>query len=165
MTSKWRALVDHEQIRRWAKERGAQPSTVRRTPEDDSAGTIRLDFPGSSGQGSLEEISWDEWFRHFDENDLALIVEDEMANGQSHNFNKLVARENLEDYSDQISTRGANKKASSRMLTTVRSRKTSDQRSPKATGSSKRTTVKKRPNREQPSERSTSGHKPRRKAA
>lgn len=88
-----------------------------------------------------------------------------MANGQSHNSHKLVARDNLEDYSDQISTRGANQKASSRMLTATRSTKTSDHRSRKAAGSSKPTTVKKRRNREQHSERIASGHKPRRKVA
>lgn len=150
MTSKWRTLVDHEEIRHWAKERGAKPSTARRTHEDDSVGIIRLDFPGSCDLGSLEEISWDEWFEDFDENDLALIVRDEMANGQSSNFHKLVARENLEDYSNQNSTPGTKKKASSGTLTAARSSKTSGQRSRKAAASSKR---------------KTSAHKPRRKAA
>ena len=54
---------------------------------------IRLDFPGYSGRDSLQEISWEEWFTQFDENKLALIVQEETADGQRSNFNKLVSRD------------------------------------------------------------------------
>lgn len=57
---------------------------------------IRLDFPGYSGGDSLQPISWDEWFKSFDENDLALLVQDRTAEGEPSNFNKLVARETAE---------------------------------------------------------------------
>lgn len=54
---------------------------------------IRLDFPGFSGARSLEHIDWDEWFRAFDENKLALLVQETRAGGGRSNFNKLIARE------------------------------------------------------------------------
>lgn len=57
---------------------------------------IRLDFPGFSGENSLEEISWDEWFQKFDEQGLALLFQDTTARGEKSNFNKLVARETAE---------------------------------------------------------------------
>jgi hypothetical protein len=57
---------------------------------------IRLDFPGYSGGESLEEISWDEFFEKFDEQGLALLVQDSTARGQKSNFNKLIARETAE---------------------------------------------------------------------
>jgi hypothetical protein len=53
---------------------------------------IRLDFPGYSGGSSLEEISWDEWFEAFDENNLALVYQNETSKGEKSNFNKLVGR-------------------------------------------------------------------------
>ncbi len=53
---------------------------------------IRLDFPGYSGEESLEQISWDEWFEKFDERDLALMVQETTSRGQKSNFNKLVSR-------------------------------------------------------------------------
>ena len=87
-------LVDHDEIRRWAEERNAQPASVRGTGGSDDPGMIRLDFPGFSGADSLEHIDWEVWFRAFDENKLALIVQDTTARGQRSNFNKLVAREN-----------------------------------------------------------------------
>jgi hypothetical protein len=85
-------LTDHEEIRRWAEERGATPSCVIGTGGGGDTGMIRLDFPGYSGEGSLQEISWDEWFQKFDENNLALMVQEKTARGQKSNFNKLVKR-------------------------------------------------------------------------
>jgi hypothetical protein len=88
-----RPLTDHNEIRRWAEERGAHPACVRGTRSSDDIGLIRLDFPGYSGEGKLEEISWDEWFEKFDQSGLALLIQDETARGQRSNFNKLVSRE------------------------------------------------------------------------
>jgi hypothetical protein len=85
--------TDHDQIRRWAEERGAQPACVRGTGKRGDTGMIRLDFPGYSGARSLEHISWDDWFKAFDENGLALLHQDKTARGQKSNFNKLISRE------------------------------------------------------------------------
>jgi len=89
--------MDHEEIRQWAEDRGAIPSCVRGTGGGEDVGMIRLDFPGYSGENSLEEISWDEWFQKFDESDLALMVQEKTARGQKSNFNKLVKRETAEE--------------------------------------------------------------------
>lgn len=66
---------------------------MRGTDGGEDVGMIRLDFPGFSGEGSLEVIEWDEWFQKFDDSGLALLVQDETAGGQRSNFNKLVSRE------------------------------------------------------------------------
>lgn len=99
------ATTDHKEIRQWAEARGARPACVRGTGSDGDVGMIRLDFPGFSGEESLEEISWDDWFRSFDENGLALLHQETTAGGQKSNFNKLVARETAEGR--QRSRRGA----------------------------------------------------------
>ncbi len=91
--TKTRVLTDHEEIRRWAEERNAQPARVKGTGGDGDVGMIRLDFPGYTGEESLEPINWDEWFRKFDESNLALLVQDETARGERSNFNKLIGRE------------------------------------------------------------------------
>ena len=85
--------TDHDDIRNWAEERGASPACVKRTGRDGDVGMIRLDFPGFSGEGSLETISWDEWFEAFDKNGLALLYQASTAKGQKSNFNKLISRE------------------------------------------------------------------------
>ena len=85
-------ITDHDEIRDWAEERGARPACVKGTGGKNDTGMIRLDFPGYSGSESLQPISWDDWFRQFDENNLALIVQDTTSRGQQSNFNKLVKR-------------------------------------------------------------------------
>ena len=86
--------TDHDEIRRWAEERGGKPAQVKRTAgEGDEVGIIRIDFPGYSGGDSLEEISWDEWFDKFDAQGLALIYQEKTESGEQNNFNKLVSRD------------------------------------------------------------------------
>jgi len=82
---KSRTLVDHDDIRRWAEERGGKPTRVK--------GVIRIDFPGYAGEGKLEAIDWDDWFEKFDDSRLSIIVQDRTAGGQLSRFNKLVSRE------------------------------------------------------------------------
>ena len=86
-------LTDHQRIKEWAETRQAKPACVRGTGDKGDLGMIRLDFPGYSGGDSLEEITWDEWFSQFDENNLALVVQEKTADGQRSNFNKLVSRD------------------------------------------------------------------------
>jgi hypothetical protein len=89
------ATTDHEEIRRWAEERGGKPACVRGTGGKDDPGVIRLDFP-TGPEPSLAEISWDEWFEKFDENQLALVFQESTAEGQPSRFNKLVSRQTVE---------------------------------------------------------------------
>lgn len=91
---------DHETIRKWVADRGGKPSTVASTRSEDDAGLIRLDFPGYSGEGSLEEISWDEWFAKFDESDLVLLYQEKTSDGQKSNFNKLISKDTAKDAED-----------------------------------------------------------------
>jgi hypothetical protein len=122
-----RVLTDHDEIRRWAEERDARPSAVQRTHTDDSVGIIRLDFPGYSGENSLEEIEWDEWFDKFDDNNLALIVQDQTAGGETSNFNKIVSRDSVESAGRSRSR--AKKSTSARASTTKKSSARSQSRS------------------------------------
>lgn len=89
------ALMDHDEIRRWAEARKAKPARVKGTGGKNDPGMIRLDLPGFTGSESLQPISWDEWFKAFDENGLALLVQDKTADGQQSNFNKLVSRDTV----------------------------------------------------------------------
>ncbi len=103
-----RVTTDHEQIRRWAEARGARPAAVAPTENDDDPGIIRLEFPGDPNANGrvLEEIGWDEWFQKFDENNLALLYQEEVANGDSSSFNKIISRETAEEVHEAVGGRG-----------------------------------------------------------
>ncbi|MBV8650525.1 MAG: hypothetical protein JO255_03600 [Alphaproteobacteria bacterium] len=90
--------IDHDEIRRWAEKRGGKPAAVASTHRNKDAGIIRLIFPDApnADDGSLEEISWDEFFQKFDEAGLALLHQERTAGGDRSNFNKLVKRDTAE---------------------------------------------------------------------
>ncbi len=85
--------TDHAVIKKWAQDRGAKPASVKGTGGND-IGVLRLMFPGyvAGRTQSLKEITWDEFFRKFDENNLAFIYQDETSQGVKSNFNKFIKR-------------------------------------------------------------------------
>src|SRR3954469_19676208 len=80
--------TDHDEIRRWAEERGGRPSLVGTARG--RGGILRFDF--GEPEPNLEETSWEEFFRIFDESDLAFLHQDEAASGGTSRFFKFVAR-------------------------------------------------------------------------
>jgi hypothetical protein len=94
MASKTKTTTDHDEIRRWVEEHDGRPVTVRGTEKGgDDAGVLRIDFPGGAGGDQFEEISWDDWFAKFDDNDLAFLYQEEKASGEDSTFFKLVSRD------------------------------------------------------------------------
>ena len=85
--SEAKRTTDHDKIKKWVEDRGGRPSHVKSTGKKGDPGLIRIDFPGYSGGDSLEEISWEDFFKAFDENGLAFLYQDE----KDSRFSKLVA--------------------------------------------------------------------------
>ncbi len=79
------ATRSHEVIKRWAEERNATPATVPGTEHGNRPGVLRFDFPGYGGQ-ELQHISWDDWFKTFDERNLVFLFQEHMKNGNQSNF-------------------------------------------------------------------------------
>jgi hypothetical protein len=78
---------DHEVIQQWAKERGARPATVPGTEHQGHLGVLRLIFTNDSDR--LEEVSWDDWFKAFDERKLLFHYQEHRKGGEQSNFFKL----------------------------------------------------------------------------
>jgi hypothetical protein len=88
--SEAQTTTDHATIRRWAEARGGRPATVRRTGTKGEPGVLRFDF--GEPEGSLEAISWEEFFAKFEESNLALLYQEKTKDGQTSRFFKLVSR-------------------------------------------------------------------------
>ena len=84
-----RSLVttSHEVIRHWAEERGGVPATVEGTEHGDRAGVLRFDFGERTDK--LRHISWEEWFRTFDERRLNFLYQEERTDGRQSTFFRL----------------------------------------------------------------------------
>ena len=135
--------TDHDEIRQWAEERGAKPSCVRGTGGKGDIGMLRLDFPGYSGEDSLEPIEWDEWFEKFDERELALLYQETTASGEKSNFNKLVSRETAAEAEKKSS--GRRKKAASSARGKGGAKKSASKKQPAKKAAAKKSVGKKTP--------------------
>jgi hypothetical protein len=86
-----KVTTDHDEIRRWVEERGGHPARVKGT------NLLRIDYPGFSGEETLERVSWNESFRIFDENNLAFLYQEETKDGGESRFSKFVDRDSVDD--------------------------------------------------------------------
>jgi hypothetical protein len=107
MANLTRTTRDHDEIRRWAEERGGKPSHVKRTGSGEDIGILRIEFPGYTGEDTLEPIEWEQWFEKFDDRSLALLYQEETAGGERSNFNKIVSSETAEEAEEKSHGRGA----------------------------------------------------------
>src|SRR5215216_3890004 len=76
--------TDHDVIRKWAEDRNGVPATVEGTEHGDHLGVLRFDFAEPSDR--LRHVSWDEWFKTFDERNLNFIYQEHTTDGKQSNF-------------------------------------------------------------------------------
>ncbi|AFK55716.1 hypothetical protein [Tistrella mobilis] len=88
-----RTTTDHDEIRRWAEARGGHPAAVKATHKGGDAGILRIDFDDGEPDPGLERISWEDFFRKFDETAIAFLHQDKTADGKTSRFFKFVRRE------------------------------------------------------------------------
>lgn len=87
--------TNHDEIREWVEQRGGHPAIVEDTASNKRPGAmIRIDFddPGGENDPGLKRVGWDEFFKIFDDNDLAFLRVD----NDDSRFNKFVQREGAE---------------------------------------------------------------------
>jgi anaerobic selenocysteine-containing dehydrogenase len=87
-----KVTTDHDEIQQWVEERGGQPTRVKGTESKNSPGLLRIDYPGFSGEDTLEPITWEEFFEAFEKNGLAFLYQEETKDGKESRFSKLVDR-------------------------------------------------------------------------
>jgi hypothetical protein len=81
--------TDHRKIKHWVEQRGGRPARVEGTAANGSSGVILLDY-GEPTSLKLEEITWDDFFEGFEENQLAFLYPD---GTDGVRFAKLVGRD------------------------------------------------------------------------
>lgn len=91
--------TDHKKIQQWVEERDGHPARVKGTESKNSPGLLRIDYAGFSGEDSLEEISWEEFFEGFDKNKLAFLYQEKTADGKLSRFSKLIDRDTAKAHS------------------------------------------------------------------
>ena len=94
-----KATIDHDEIQEWVESHGGHPSMVKSTTRNGRGGLLRIDFPGFSGEDTLKEVSWPDFFKQFEESQLAFLYQDD-SSGRPSRFNKFVARATVAEASE-----------------------------------------------------------------
>jgi len=95
-------LTDHETIRDWAAARMGSPAIIDTSPATGTQAMLVLVFDQAAYQdqdrperqansGGREIVEWDDWFKIFDEQELALVVAADQP-GVRDSFHELVRR-------------------------------------------------------------------------
>lgn len=122
-----KATTDHDTIRKWVEQRGGHPAHVKKTGRRRDPGVLRIDYPGFSGEDTLEPLEWDEFFKAFDKNRLAFLYQ-----GGRSRFSKLVDRATVKTTGREgtRARRSAAKSTKTRTARTTKSRASAKPRTP-----------------------------------
>ncbi len=136
---------DHDEIRRWAEERGGKPGAVKSTEKGDDPGILRLFFPKAPhhNDDAIEEISWEEFFEKFDESGLELTYQEETADGQKSDFNKLTYPDPESTAGKKLLRKSAGKKGAKKAAGKKSAGKTAAKKAPAKKIAAKKTPAKK----------------------
>jgi len=74
--------VDHTEIKEWVEAHGGRPAVVEGTFDEHGGGILSIDFGDPTE--ALEELTWRDFFRVFDLNELAFVYEAIDDNGESY---------------------------------------------------------------------------------
>jgi hypothetical protein len=93
-----KVTTDHDEIRNWVEQRGGHPAKVKRSGRagESGGGLLRIDYPGYSGEDTLEQITWEQFFEQFENAGLAFLYQDELESGKTSRFSKLIDRNSAE---------------------------------------------------------------------
>ncbi len=90
-----KTTTNHDEIRKWVEKRGGHPAVVKATEQKgEPGGLLRIDYdePGGNNDTRLHRISWQEFFKSFDENDIAFLYD---PDGDSR-FSKFVSKQSAD---------------------------------------------------------------------
>lgn len=87
--SEAKKTTNRKEIEKWAEQHGGVPFVIKGTENDGKGeGVLRIHFPQKSKDNeNFEEVSWDEFFREFEDKKLAILL------SPGSNFSKLVKRD------------------------------------------------------------------------
>ncbi len=91
--------TDHKEIKKWAIENSARPAIIDHPQARGDMVGIRLDFPGKKDEELLSEanqtrdISWDEFFRIFEEEKLLFFYTNEKPSNDPRDWYRFEKRD------------------------------------------------------------------------
>lgn len=88
--SESKTTKNHSTIKGWTEDRNGKPAVVESTSNSGGGGLLRINFPGYA-EDNLKNISWEEFFEIFDENNLQFVYQEYTKDGKVSRFFKFVS--------------------------------------------------------------------------
>ncbi|MCL5958025.1 MAG: hypothetical protein M1358_01705 [Chloroflexi bacterium] len=79
------ATRNHEVIRHWAEGRDAAPVVVAGSEHQGYPGALTFSFPYAGG-AELQQVSWEDWFKLFDDHGLTFVYQETTEDGLLSDF-------------------------------------------------------------------------------
>ena len=79
---------DHDELRRWAEERGGKPSAAADAMSPIDPEILRLDF--DLKDRTLDVLTWGEFFETFEEAELTFLYQDQTEDGNKSRYYKFI---------------------------------------------------------------------------
>jgi hypothetical protein len=83
--------TDPEVIKQWAEARNGRPALMREAVNGTTLSVLSIYLPDYHYQTSYDEISWDEFFKRFAEEDLVFLYQEKTARGDTSLFCRIVS--------------------------------------------------------------------------
>jgi hypothetical protein len=81
-----KVTTDKKAIKEWVEERKGWPAVQIRANENGKEKILWVGFPGANTQKNLKEITWEEFFEKFDQEQLTFLYQDASLNGEPSQF-------------------------------------------------------------------------------
>lgn len=72
-----KVTTDHEEIRHWVEEHEGRPATETGSVGKNEGRVVKIFFPDQYTSNPVEEITWDEFFEKFEQEDLAFMYKED----------------------------------------------------------------------------------------
>lgn len=92
MAHEAKTTTDRFAIQKWVEKRGGKPATVKLANKAGKVTILRIHFTGRGNDDELQDISWDDFFKAFDQHKLAFLFQEKTADGKESRFFKFVRR-------------------------------------------------------------------------
>jgi hypothetical protein len=90
------STIDHNEIKSWTEERKGAPASLKEPSEEASNLILRILFNGDKNVNQAKEISWEQFFKLFEQHQLALVYKHENFGGKLSNSHRFVFRDEIE---------------------------------------------------------------------
>lgn len=89
------STINHNEIKNWAEERKGTPASLKEPSAEASNLILRILFDHEKNVDQVKNISWEQFFKLFEQHQLAFVYKHENFGGKNSNAHRFVFRDDI----------------------------------------------------------------------